>query len=120
MVIHSAALMPYRKTLNLELSQPAIDDLRDIAQYTFTRYGERQMEDYLDVLEAGMELLSQNPEIGHSRFDLPEGYKCLTVEKHLLIFTIQSESIMVARILHQRLDLQRRLSGKEQTESTGD
>ena len=48
--------MPYRKTLKLELSSLAKDDLRDIAQYTFTRYGERQVDIYLQALYDGMEL----------------------------------------------------------------
>ena len=51
--------MPYQKTLTLELSALARDDLRDIAQYTFTRYGERQMDIYLAALYDGMELLTE-------------------------------------------------------------
>lgn len=50
-----AAMMPYRKTLALELSALAKDDLRDIAQYTFTRYGERQLDIYLAALYDGMQ-----------------------------------------------------------------
>ncbi|MEQ1638684.1 MAG: type II toxin-antitoxin system RelE/ParE family toxin [Methylococcales bacterium] len=99
--------MPYQKTLKLKLSGLAKDDLRDIAQYTFTRYGERQMDIYLQALYDGMELLSGNPEIGHSRGDIPEGYKSLNVEKHVLIFTIQVEGIIIARILHQSRDMHR-------------
>jgi toxin ParE1/3/4 len=101
--------MPYQKTLKLELSALAKDDLRDIAQYTFTRYGERQMDIYLQALYDGMKLLTGNPEIGHRRDDIPEGYKSLIVEKHVLIFAIQFESVIIARILHQSRDMQRHL-----------
>ena len=101
--------MPYRKTLTLELSALAKDDLRDIAQYTFTRYGERQVDIYLQALYNGMELLTENPEIGHRRDDIPEGYKSLVVEKHVLIFTVQGESVIIARILYQGRDMQRHL-----------
>ena len=72
--------MPYRKTLKLELSSLAKDDLRDIAQYTFTRYGEQQVDIYLQALYDGMELLMENPEIGHRRDDIPESYKSLVIE----------------------------------------
>jgi toxin ParE1/3/4 len=101
--------MPYRKTLKLELSSLAKDDLRDIAQYTFTRYGEQQVDIYLQALYGGMELLTENPEIGHRRDDIPEGYKSLVVEKHVLIFTVQGESVIIARILYQGRDMHRHL-----------
>jgi toxin ParE1/3/4 len=101
--------MPYQKTLKLELSTLAKDDLRDIAQYTFTLYGERQVDIYLQALYDGMELLAENPEIGHRRDDIPSGYKSLPIEKHILVFTIQGESLIIARILHQSRDMQRHL-----------
>lgn len=101
--------MPYQKTLKLELSTLAKDDLRDIAQYTFTNYGERQVDIYLQALYHGMELLAGNPEIGHRRDDVPSGYKSLLIEKHVIIFTVQGESLIIARILHQSRDMQRHL-----------
>lgn len=104
-----AALMPYQKTLKLKLSALAKDDLRDIAQYTFTRYGERQVDIYLQALYDGMELLAENPEIGHRRDDIPKGYKSLVIEKHILIFTVQGESVIIIRILHQSRNMQRHL-----------
>ena len=101
--------MPYRKTRTLKLSSLAKNDLSDIAQYTFTHYGERQVDIYLQALYDGMELLTENPDIGHRRNDLPEGYKSLVVEKHVLIFTAQSASIIIARILYKGRDMQRHL-----------
>lgn len=101
--------MPYQKHLKLELSALAKDDLRDIAQYTFTRYGERQLDIYLQALYDGMELLTENPAIGHRRDDIPKDYKSLIVEKHVLIFTVQGESVIIARILHQSRDMLRHL-----------
>jgi toxin ParE1/3/4 len=101
--------MPYPKTLKLELSRLAQDDLSDIAQYTFTHYGERQVDIYLQALYDGMELLAENPEIGHQRNDLPVGYKSLPIEKHSLVFTVQGESLILVRILHQSRDMQRHL-----------
>jgi toxin ParE1/3/4 len=101
--------MAYQKTLKLEISEPAKDDLRDIAQYTFAGYGERQMDIYLQSLYDGMELLAENPEIGHHRNDLPEGYEAMNVGKHVLIFTIRDNAIVIARIFHQSRDMKRDL-----------
>jgi toxin ParE1/3/4 len=101
--------MPYQKTLKLELSALAKDDLRDIAQYTFIHYGERQVDVYLQTLYSGMELLTENPEIGRRRDDIPKGYKILNVEQHVLIFTVHGESVIIARILHHSRDMKRPL-----------
>jgi len=56
-----------------------------------------------------MELLTQNPEIGYRRSDIPANYQCLIVEKHVLIYTIKDQSVIIARILHQSRDIQRHL-----------
>ena len=97
--------MPYRKTLKLEISEPAKDDLRDIAQYTFIRHGERQVDIYLQALYEGMELLTQNPQIGHRGDDIPEGYETLNIRKHILVFSVKDDSIVISRILHQSRDM---------------
>ncbi|MCP4933752.1 MAG: type II toxin-antitoxin system RelE/ParE family toxin [bacterium] len=99
--------MPYPKTLKLEISDPAKDDLQDILQYTFSRYGERQVDVYLQALYEGMELLTDNPEIGHRRNDMPPDYQALNVGKHLLVFTVKDDRIVIARILHQSRDMKR-------------
>lgn len=101
--------MPSPKTLKLEIAAPAQDDLRDIAQYTFTRYGDRQVDIYLQSLYDGMGLLAKNPNIGHHRDDVPGGYQTLNVEKHVLVFTVRGDTLFVARILHQSRDIKRHL-----------
>jgi toxin ParE1/3/4 len=101
--------MQSRNPLRLELSLPAQDDLRDIAQYTFTHYGEQQMDTYLQSLYDGMELLTQNPKMGNARDDLPAGYEALNVENHVLIFTVRGNAIIIARILHQSRDIKRHM-----------
>lgn len=97
--------MLYQPPLKLELSAPATNDLRDIAQYTFTRYGERQVDVYVQALYEGMELLTENPGIGQRRDDIPEGYETLNVEKHVLVFTVEGDTLVIARILHQSRDM---------------
>ena len=70
-----------------------------MANITFTRSGQQQVDIYLAALYDGMELLTENPETGHRRDNIPEGYKSLVIEKHVLIFTVQGESVIIARIL---------------------
>lgn len=99
--------MPYQKTLKLKISASAKNDLRDIAQYTFVNYGKRQVDTYLQTLYDAMELLTKNSKIGHSRNDSLQNYEVLNVEKHLLIFTVNDENVIITRILHKSRDIKK-------------
>lgn len=94
--------MPF--PLTLEISNPAKDDLRDIAQYTFSTYGAAQMDSYLQTLYDTMELLTENPRIAQQRDDLPEGYVAFYAGRHTLIFTVSETTVTVVRVIHQSRD----------------
>ena len=63
------------------------------------------MDVYLQALYDGMELLTLSPEIGHRRDDIPEGYETMNVEKHVLVYTVKGDAIIIARIIHQSRDM---------------
>jgi plasmid stabilization system protein ParE len=58
---------------------------------------------------AAWNFLRKNSEIGHRRDDIPEGYKTLNIEQHVLIFTVHGVSVIVARLLHHSRDMKRHL-----------
>ena len=94
-----AALMPF--PLALKISAPAKEDLSDIAQYTFSAYGAQQVDIYLQTLYDAMELLTENPYVAPHRDDVPEGYKVFYASRHVLVFTVDDDAVIIARILHQ-------------------
>ncbi len=99
--------MPYQKSLKLEISILAKDDLIDISQYTIANYGEEQMDVYLQSLYEGIRLLAENPGIGHFRDDLPKGYEIINIEKHVVVFTIKNDRLIIARIIHSSRDIKK-------------
>ena len=101
MANHTIVVMPYQKALKLKISDLGKLDLKDIAKYTFDNFGERQVDIYLQALFDGMELLTENPCIGHRRDDIPAGYEAFNVEKHVVIFTVRNDALVVARIMHE-------------------
>lgn len=101
--------MPYPKKYNLEISSLAQNDLRDIAQYTFSQYNEQQVDKYLQLLYDGMDSLTISPSIGQERSYLSKEYKSIPIGKHLIIFTIKDSTVIIIRIIHQSRDIKNHL-----------
>ena len=81
--------MPYQKIPNLELSESAKQDLRDIAQYTYTNYGKVQMKKNLELIDRKFSFIAENPDIGHFRDDLPEKCNAFSRKKNILSYSKQ-------------------------------
>jgi len=56
-----------------KLRRAAIDDLREIENYTRMNYGGSQRDKYLKVLAERFELLGTNPNFGRSSDDVKTG-----------------------------------------------
>jgi len=88
----------------LEIAHEAHDDLISIYNYTISRYGENQAFLYLELIDKAFQLILKEPLIGHVRDDIPRTYKSWIVEKHVVIYRIESNYIYVVRALHGSMD----------------
>ena len=88
----------------LELSAEAYDDLVNIQNYTFSKYGEGQWQEYGSDLDKGMLQLLKHPFSGHLRPDTPDGYQALAVREHVMIYRIENKTIYLVRILHSKMN----------------
>ncbi len=88
----------------LNISQDAYDDLTDIQQYTLETFGESQLIKYESLLNEELLLISSNPEIGHSRPDIPNEYLAWPVGEHIFIYRTEDAIIYLVRVLHNRMD----------------
>lgn len=86
-----------------KLRQAAIDDLREIGQYTLENYGKAQRDKYLNGLKERFELLGNNPNFGRSRDDVKAGYRCSTYDKHIVFYTTPGDAVEIIGILHKRM-----------------
>ena len=57
---------------NLELTNEAEGDIRDILQYTLDTYGARKIITYKTLLDDGLKTILNNPRLGHKRSDVPK------------------------------------------------
>ncbi|NBC04301.1 MAG: type II toxin-antitoxin system RelE/ParE family toxin [Bacteroidetes bacterium] len=92
------------------LTRKAEDDIREIWTYTLEEWDEEQAEIYLNGLESKIKEASENPDtIGQARPDIKSGYMSFLYESHIVFFRKEMNYIVVVRVLHQKMDIQKRL-----------
>jgi len=97
--------MPSLRQVNI--SEAAEQDIRDILQYTLETWGERQRQTYTAQLMAGIERIAGFPGIGHEIRARRPGVRGFRVRQHTIIFRAETESITIVRVAHERMDLAR-------------
>jgi len=78
-------------------------DIDRIAAYTTSTWGWRQTDQYLAKLEDGFNLLAQNPMIGRPCDSLRAGLRRFEIGKHVVFYVLESDAILVARVLHESM-----------------
>ncbi len=84
-------------------------DLEDIWDCTVDRWGGGQAERYVRDIYLAVESLVATPGLARSCDDIRRGYWKYPVGSHMIFFTRYSYRIDVVRILHSRMDFERRL-----------
>lgn len=91
------------------LTPAAEQDLAGIWQYTQQQWGVEQAHRYIDALTASFEALARAPKMAPACDHIRAGYRCRSVERHVVYFKIAPHGITVVRVLHERMDALRRL-----------
>jgi len=94
------------------LTNRAAQDLREIYDFSFRQFGERQAETYLASPEQRFDQLAQQPASGRPMPHLRPGYLRNMCLRHAIFYTQSTDGILIVRILHQSMDFARHLSGK--------
>ncbi len=90
---------------NLLFSPTARTDLELIWRYSADNWGELRAETYLRSIFEAAERIKENPHLGRSREDVRHGYRSVFVGSHLLFYQLSQETVIIIRILHQRMDV---------------
>lgn len=92
------------------ISKQAIDDLNDIWVYTFQKWSKEQANRYYDLLIDEIEFIADNYLIGKSVEQIRKNYRDTKAKSHLIFYRkTENEIVEVVRILHQRMDVKKRL-----------
>lgn len=81
----------------------AEDDLIDIWQYSYNKWGVDKAVEYLLQLDTGIQGLASNPEIGKTRENIRRGYRSIQINRHVIYYRVDAEIIDIIRVLHERM-----------------
>jgi len=101
--------MKSKGNLPVRFTEDAERDVWSILQYSLESWGQKQSDRYQQKLEKGFQTLSENPRIGREKENGFLGCRCFQVEQHIIFYKIDSNSVTVIRILHERMDVPNRL-----------
>ncbi|MFM9863889.1 MAG: type II toxin-antitoxin system RelE/ParE family toxin [Micropepsaceae bacterium] len=102
---------------SVRLSDLAERDVRDIAVWTHNTFGTVQAERYSDALSLTLERLLGGPHVAgvRERLEISKGLFSLRVRvkrrqgRHSIFFRVDQGEILIVRILHDAMDLDRQL-----------
>lgn len=95
---------------DFKLTHKAVQDLKQIWNYTFDIWSEKQADTYYKEIIRHCQEVADNPKIGKQYDRLLIGLRASKVNRHILFYRqIAENEIEVERILHERMDLNARL-----------
>ena len=98
--------------MNYEISVKASEDIEDVWLYTFENWSKEQADRYTSLIFDEIEYLAENPNSGKDFTHVRKNYRCSKVKSHIIFYKeIERQSkIEIIRILHQRMDIENRLT----------
>ncbi|MFI0427078.1 MAG: type II toxin-antitoxin system RelE/ParE family toxin [Flavobacterium sp.] len=96
---------------NYILSEQALDDVNKIWIYTAENWSIEQADRYYNLIFDEIEYIVANIEMARDFGTIRKDYRCSKFKSHLIFFRItKSKEIEVVRVLHERMDVEIRLS----------
>ena len=88
------------------LTKKAVYDLKQIWNYTYDNWSEKQADKYVNQLLNRCLKISKRPQQGRKYENLYPGLQGSKVNKHIIFYRkMEEEQVEVIRILHERMDL---------------
>ncbi|MBT9370678.1 type II toxin-antitoxin system RelE/ParE family toxin [Rhizobium sp. CSW-27] len=89
----------------LIISPRAADDIDEIYDYTEARWGQDQAEDYTFGIRQALQDVCRGTKKGRSINHIRKGAMSLSFRSHYLIYQEKAASLILIRILHQRMNI---------------
>lgn len=87
----------------------AEEDLEMIYAYTVSKWGHSQAEKYINQLYSSIDEISRFPGLGVEYASDKMRYRKIVVRKHIIYFRESDFQIIVVRILHSKMNHEKRL-----------
>jgi toxin ParE1/3/4 len=94
------------------ITHSAGQDLENIWLYTYENWSKDQADRYFHLIMDEIEYIAKQPESGHDFSHVRNGYVRSRVKSHLIFYRINQKKkvVEIIRILHERMDIESRLS----------
>ncbi len=98
--------------MKYKISLLASQDLEDIWLYIFENWSIEQADRYLNLIMDEIEYVAQKPDSGFDFSSVRQGYYRSRIKSHIIFYRIEqkNDAVEIIRILHQRMDIENRLS----------
>ncbi len=95
--------------INYKILPKARDDLEAIWLYGVNQWGLKQAEQYLEELEQNFQLITENPKFYREREEFTPPVRICHCGRHLIIYMIEGDHVLIIRILHDSMDVKRHI-----------
>jgi toxin ParE1/3/4 len=90
---------------DFRLTEPAIKDIEEIADYIAQQSGLRESELFLSKLDAKFVKIAQFPNLGRQRDEILPGIRSLTVDSYLILYMPIGQDVEIFRVISGYRDL---------------
>ena len=99
--------------MNYKLTKEADNDLLNLYLYGYKIFGEAQADKYYFELEECIKLLCKSPFMCRERKEFSPAVRIHHHKRHLIIYLIQMDHILIVRVLHDSMDIKSHLKDPE-------
>ncbi len=93
-----------------KLTHKAVEDLSKIWEYTFEVWTENQADKYYEMLISNCQEIAENPQSGRNYEGITHGLLGMKSNRHIIFYRpLNEDTVEITRILHERMDLKKRL-----------
>ena len=91
-------------------SKQAVIDLEEIWLYTVDKWSVAQADRYYLLIIDEIDYNCKNINSGKPMGNVRKGYRATKVKSHLIFYRIVDDTVEIIRILHERMDIENRLT----------
>lgn len=92
-------------TAQFRLTEPAIQDIEQIADYIARQSGLDQADRFLNKLNAKFVKIAQFPNLGRQRDEILPGLRSLTMDNYLILYMAIGQDVEIFRVVSGYRDL---------------
>ncbi len=97
-------------SLPFVISKKAVSDLEEIRLCTLEKWFLAQANHYYNLIFDEISYICKNSNAGKSMEHVRKAYRAAKVKSHLNLYRVLNDTIEVIKILHERMDIESRLS----------